>query len=256
MTRPEDTASDEGASADAGAVDAALAVAARHALHDEELVAALATGSLDDAADVMRAQGVVDRCAACRELHGDIAVIGNALRTDAKGTVAAPRDFRLSVEDAQRLGGTVLARGYIASLRRSMASLAPSLGASMAALGVVGILVGSLALGGGKAGAPVAAGTGSGDASSGPAEIQTGSHQSSEPKSSERTGAFGPKPSAAPVDGGSDGGDPMATDSSAAQANPAAWLLAGSVGLLVAGIALLVIALRRGRGSGARDPHS
>ena len=37
--------------------DAALAVAARHALHDEELVAAFATGSLEEAADVDASTG-------------------------------------------------------------------------------------------------------------------------------------------------------------------------------------------------------
>ena len=238
--------------ADAGTVDAALAVAARHALHDEELVAALATGSLDDAAEIQRAQGLVDRCTACRELHRDIAALGDALRMDAKGTLQAPRDFRLSVEDAQRLGGTVVVRGFLAAFRRSMVSFARPVGASMAALGVVGLLVGSAALSAAGVAAPIAAGTGRTDATSGPAEIQTGPQQTGGPKSSDRTGAFGPASSAYATPGD----NLSARDNAAAQPNPAVWLLVGSVGLLVAGLALLVIALRRSRGSEAPNQDS
>jgi hypothetical protein len=242
---PEEAAPDED-----GPADAALAVAARHALHDEELVAGLATGSLEDAAEVDRAQALVDRCSACRELYRDLAVIGDALRMDAKGAIAAPRDFRLSVADAQRLGGTVVARGFLAAFRRSMMSFARPMGASMAALGLVGLLVGSAALSAGGAASPTAAGIGPTD-TSGPAEIQTGPQQTGGPKSSERTGAFGPEST-----GDAAGMDQPPADTAAGGANPAVWLLVGSVSLLVAGIALLVISLRRGREGGSPTPDS
>jgi hypothetical protein len=236
---------------DTAATEAALAVAARHALHDEELVAALATDSLEEAADVLRAQGLVDRCTACRELHRDLAAIGAALRVDAKGTLAAPRDFRLTVADAQRLGGRVVVRGYLATFRRSIVSFGRPIGASMAALGVVGLLVGSVALGGGAAGAPTSAGNGPVDASSAPAEVQTGSEQTGGPKSSDRSGAYGPVASAYLT-----GGDDPPRDSTVVGANPAGWLLGGSVALLIAGLALLVIALRRSPHGGipTREP--
>lgn len=237
---------------DVATPDAALAVAARHALHDEEIVAALATGSLEDAAEVARAQALVDRCTACRDLHRDIAAIGDALRMDAKGTTAAPRDFRLSAEDARRLGGPVSVGGFLAAFRRSMVSFARPVGASMAALGLVGLLIGSVALGGGAASAPITAGTGPADESAAPAEIQTGAEQTGGPKSSDRSDASGPESSAyaTEID------NPAPRDDAAVDPNPVVWLLGGSAALLVAGIGLLAVAFRRGRGNEVRTRDS
>jgi len=48
---------------DRGSDDPRLAAVARHALHDEELVAAFAANDVDDPADVERARSFVDRCA-------------------------------------------------------------------------------------------------------------------------------------------------------------------------------------------------
>lgn len=232
--------------------DAALAVAARHALHDEELIAAFATGSLDEESDFERARSLIERCTACRDLHRDVAAIGSALRMDAKGMMTAPRDFRLTVEDAERLGGTVLVGGFLARLRRSMVSFAAPIGASLAALGIVGLLVGSAALSGRAASSPNAAGTGS-TASNAPAELQTGEGQPvSGPKSSDRTSAYEPQSSAyaTQVD------TPTPRDTAAVDSNPSMWLLVGSVALLVAGVVLLFVTFRRGRGEQdrPRDP--
>jgi hypothetical protein len=225
-----------------GPDEAALAVVARHALHDEELVAALATGSLEDEAEIGRARSFVDRCTTCRALHDDIAAIGAALRTDARGAVAAPRDFRLSAEDARRLGGTVRAGGVLATLRRSMASFGRPVGASMAALGIVGLLVGSVSLGAGAGGAagPLAAGAGSTGPSNAPAEIQVGSGTDS-PKSTYRSAAAGPQASGATDQAGTE----APRDAANAGANPVVLLLGGSALLVVAGIGLLVVAIRR-----------
>lgn len=223
-----------------GADEAALAVVARHALHDEELVAALATGSLEDAAEIGRARSFVERCTACRALHDDIAAIGAALSVDARGSVAAPRDFRLTVEDARRLGGTVRAGGVLATLRRSMASYGRPLGASMAALGIVGLLVGSVSLGAGGAAGPFAAGVGSSSASNAPAAIQAGSSTES-PKATYRSAEFGPESSVATDQAGNE----SSRDPANAGLNPVVPLLGGSVLLLVAGVGLLVVAIRR-----------
>src|SRR6185295_7720919 len=83
---------------DRGSDDPRLSAAARHALHDEELVAAFAAGDIDDPADADRARSFVDRCGMCRELHDDLRQIRRAVQ--ASGTaaqraasVAAPRDF-------------------------------------------------------------------------------------------------------------------------------------------------------------------
>lgn len=224
--------------------DAALAVAARHALHDEELVVALATGSLEEAAEIERAKGLVERCTACRDLHRDIASIGDALRADARGTVAAPRDFRLTVEDARRLGGRVSVGGFLATFRRSFVALAGTAGASMAALGIVGLLVGSIALSGGAASAPMAGGYGSTTASGAPAENQAGVNPAG-PTSTDLSIAIGPA--------GSPGADATRIDTPrdsavpAAPSNPAAWLLTASAALLVGGVVLLFVTFRRGR---------
>ncbi len=238
--RPDD-AEDADDAQDTAAAEAALAVAARHALHDEELVVAFATGSLDEENEIERARSLVDRCTACRELHADIAVIGTAVRMDARGTMAAPRDFRLTVEDARRLGGPVSNHSFLATLRRSMRSVAPQLGASMAAIGVVGLLVGSVALRGGAASAPMSAQSGPSDSTGAPGAL-TGAGETG-PKASDRSAELGPL--ATDLDRESQ--RPGAIDSATVDANPAIWLLGGSVALLIAGIVLLVIAFRRGR---------
>ena len=224
--------------------EAALAIVARHALHDEELVAALAIGDLDDEAEQARAKSFIERCAACRSLHDDLAAIGAALKVEARGSVPAPRDYRLTVEDARRLGGKVSARGFLGSLRRSMASFAQPIGASMAALGIVGLLVGSVSLGGGGSMAgPSAAGAAP---TAGPAaptaamEFQADSGSPVDPKASARSAAIVP---------GATGTDSRLNeapgDSAAAPVNPAAWLLVASVILVVGGVALVVVAIRR-----------
>jgi hypothetical protein len=223
-----------------GADEAALAVVARHALHDEELVAALASGGLEDAADMGRARSFVDRCTACRALHDDIAAIGAALKVDARGISPAPRDFRLSVDDARRLGGAVRAGGVLATLRRSIASFGRPVGASMAALGIVGLLVGSVSLGAGGAAGPTAPGVGSTTASSAPAGVQAGSGTDA-PKATYRSAAFGPESSAATDQAGNESPSEAVNPGP----NPIIVLLAASVLLLVGGIGLLVVAIRR-----------
>lgn len=224
-----------------GPDEAALAVVARHSLHDEELVAALATGSLDDEAELVRARSFVERCTACRALHDDIAAIGAAIRADATGTQIAPRDFRLTVEDAQRLGGRVSAGGFLTRLRRSMASVGRPVGASMAALGVVGLLVGSVSLSAGTSADSLAAGTRPAAASNAPVENQPGPGSASDPKASDRNFALVPESTGATSQAGGD--SPF--DVTSPQVNPAIWLLGASVLLLVAGLGLLVLAIRR-----------
>src|SRR6185295_14873358 len=139
-----------------GSDDPRLAAAARHALHDEELVAAFAAGDVDDPADAERARSFVDRCAMCRELHEDLrqirsAVQGSGSAAQRAATMTAPRDFRLTVEDAARLRpgspvGRIAERlGWRARLNLGVAAFGRPVGATMATFGVVGLLVGSLA---------------------------------------------------------------------------------------------------------------
>ena len=135
-----------------GSEDPALAIAARHALHDEELIAAFATdGDVVEGAE--RASSFIERCVACRDLHADLVAIGGALRAVQKAEAvavsrSAPRDYRLSIETANRLrpGSAVLkSRDRLAAAIRSFSR---PVGLSMASLGVVGLLLGTLTMGG------------------------------------------------------------------------------------------------------------
>lgn len=225
-----------------GLDEAALAVAARHALHDEEMVAALATGSLEVDGDVARARQLIDRCAACQELHRDLEAIGGALRAGAWFTAAAPRDFRLTADDARRLGGTVSARGLLAGLRSTLVSFARPLGASMAALGLVGVLVTSASLGS-PASAPLSVDSTLTGGSAAPGEL-AGAVQSEGPSSSKRSAVAGPAKT--PEEGVSRGADPRAADGQPGT-SPIVWLLGGSLGLLATGLVLLGVGFSRGR---------
>lgn len=222
--------------------EAALAIAARHALHDEELVAGFATRSLEGEGEIARAQQLVERCAACRELHRDLEAIGGALRAGARLTAAAPRDFRLTADDARRLGGTVSNRGLLARLRGSLVSFAKPLGVSMTAMGLVGLLVGSASLGG-TASAPLSVDSTVTGSPAAPGEY-AGAAQSVSPLSSGRSAAV--DPGSTPEEGAFAGGDSSERDSDPGP-SPTTWLLGGSVGLLAAGLILLGLAFRRGR---------
>ena len=132
--------------------DPALAIAARHALHDEELIAAFATDG-DEVADPARASSLIERCVACRDLHADLVAIGGVLRASENSaavaqTKSAPRDFRLSVETANRLRPGSVALRSRDRLAAAFASFSRPVGLSMASLGVVGLLLRTWTMGG------------------------------------------------------------------------------------------------------------
>ncbi len=237
---------------------AALAVVARHALHDEELIAAFAGGDLEEGegagdeageeagGEAERARALTERCSACRDLYLDIQLIDGLIRAAETAAaygarVSAPRDFRLTADDARRLGGPVPVRGIkeggvLERLRTALTGLARPLGASMATLGVVGLLVGSMTLGPGAMpvavdnGAPTSGAAGELDPVGGPSathgyttDLSSGS--TDDPERSSTGGRDSPGLSA-----------PIVSISTVVQA--------GSVALLLIGIALLVIGLR------------
>ncbi|HEY8239353.1 MAG TPA: hypothetical protein VIF63_07940 [Candidatus Limnocylindrales bacterium] len=224
------------------ATEAALAVAARHALHDEELIAGFAVDGLDDDADIAKAKSLVERCAACRDLFVDVQAISGALRVEARRTIAAPRDFQLSVDDARRLGGTISPRGFVRNLRRAMVSFGRPIGASMAALGIVGVLVGSFSFGGlGAAGAPTAGNPGPGAAATDAAiKEQTGPESAAPGATTDSTG-FGPYATEL-----MSAADEAQRDLARLSAPGGAGVLfAGSIGLLIVGLSLAWYATRR-----------
>jgi hypothetical protein len=224
--------------------EAALAAAARHALHDEELVAAYAANGLDSDGEVAQARALVERCTVCRDLHRDITAIGAGLATEATLTARAPRDFRLTAADARRLGGRVSPQGVLVSWRRFVIGIARPVGASLATFGLVGLLAGSLALGSG-AGPSALSSTAAPAGTEAPAEIQAGGSQPGA-KATTTDVAFGSLPTTAPG-----AGTPPERDAAAVGLSPIQWLLAVSTVMLVAGIVLLTITFRRVR-SGAR----
>lgn len=227
-----------------GSEDPRLAIAARHALHDEELIAAFATDG-DAVEDASRATSLIQRCVACRDLHADLVAIGGMLRAVEKAeTVAAtqpaPRDFRLSIETANRLRpGSVVLR-LRDRLAAAIASFSRPVGLSMASLGVVGLLLGTLTLGGfaSLASAPEdIGGNGGPGATVGPGEV-TGPAST---QGSTRTSfdslvtAAPPSPDAAPEQVPASGGPPAVS----------ALIVGGSAILLIGGVALLMLGSRR-----------
>jgi hypothetical protein len=228
---------------DRGSDDPRLAAVARHALHDEELVAALAAGDVDDPADAERARSFVDRCAMCRELHDDLRQIRSAVQASGSAaqraaSMTAPRDFRLTAEDAARLRpSSPVARlgsqlGWTDRLRRGVATFGRPLGTGLATLGVAGLLIGSLTLSGSPFALMVG---GAASASSAPGVDQT----VGAPGQSERFPASAPGPTTK----GDSGGGPSAPAGGAGLPG-AGLLIGGSVAVLVAGIGLVVASRR------------
>lgn len=226
-----------------GPDEAALAAAARHALHDEELVAAFARGAVEDPAEADRARALIERCSVCRDLHQDIAAIGAALATVSAFTVAAPRDFRLTAADARRLGGPVRRpRGFLVALRRSIDAFARPVGATLATFGLVGVLVGSIGFGGTYS-APQVGDSGQAALQASP-EVHAGATEPDQPKSTDRTTALGPGSGNEVT---TDGETPRGTFTSPTGHSPFAGLLGGSAVMLGVGLLLLLVAFRRGR---------
>jgi hypothetical protein len=224
--------------------DPALATAARHALHDEELVAAFAAG--DDEADAARARSLIERCATCSELARDIEAITGAVRSlddaaAASAYVKAPRDFRLVPEGGAARPAGVLAR--LASALGGLATFARPVGATLATFGLVGLLVGTVSLGPMGGSPAMAPGPAFGTAAPGAADHGSGNGA---PEATEDT-----RNEYLPLSSGSDAPDlgPTTPEIGRPAAVTVSWLFAGSVAALVLGAALLWLGSSRRRSS-------
>lgn len=240
---------------------------ANHAQHDLELVAAWAAGEATGA-DLDRAERLLDACDLCVAVARDLRVITLALQelpaVDAIPSLpAAPRDFRLTPEQAARLRPSAPLARWTDRLVDAVAAFGRPVGASLATLGIVGLIVGTgfLGLFGGNA------------ASATSAPMAADNIASAAPAQGYEGGAGGPVPAATTASGGTvlgplatdpgrvalsgtgasagpsaePPGAPGATKSSETPApGPATWLLALSVAALVGGIGLIVVATRRG----------
>jgi anti-sigma factor RsiW len=112
-----------------------------HAEHDPLLISAYVAGNAEGA-DRTRAAEIVETCKECAALAADLRAIAAALPTSA--VAPRPRDFRLT--EAQ-LGQASRARW---SFDRVRAALRPA-GASLATLGVAGLLLAGMSGLGGQA---------------------------------------------------------------------------------------------------------
>ena len=223
--------------------DAALGAIARHALHDEELIAAFAADGLDDPAESDKARALVARCATCHDLHRDLVGIGTAIRasgtaTERASTIRAPRDFRLSADDAARLRpGTPIARGATRlglreRIRVGVTGFGRPVGAALATFGVAGLLVGSLTLGG-AAGSGMTADSVAAPSAPGALENPPG------PKTTDQAAYF---PRATRVS--AESGVELQREAGVASGPWSLLLLGGSAALVVLGTALVLTARR------------
>jgi hypothetical protein len=223
--------------------DPRLAEIARHALHDEELIAALAAGDVDGRADAERARALIQRCSTCRELHDDLTALRSAIQASGTAaqraaTTSAPRDFRLAAEDAARLRpGSPVARlavrlGWRARIGKGIEAFGRPIGAAMATFGIVGLLIGSLTLGGNE----VALMGGAAGASAVPGVDQN----VSAPESTSVRVSYVPDSTLKSVY--TQGGEPTERESGRGRDN--VILLGGSLGLLVLGLGLILAARR------------
>jgi anti-sigma factor RsiW len=126
----------------------------QHHDHDLALIAALAAGDLTEP-DRARAQATLDRCTECTAIHADLVALAAATRALPKHA-RAPRDFRLSPDQAARLRRGSWLRAFLAPLA-SAGSVTRPLAAAFTSLGVAGLLVVAVMpglLGAGTASAP------------------------------------------------------------------------------------------------------
>jgi hypothetical protein len=247
-----------------------------HVQHDPLLVASLAAGDLAGA-DRDHAAAQIASCADCATLHADLIAIARA--TAALPPAVAPRDFTLSPEQAAALRPTGWRR-LVAAMSGSRPLMSRPLGIGLATIGLAGLLVSilptvQLGTAGAAPAAPMtetqqtavgaAAGSGSDIAGEGasPAPVIAAQPDNAIPSSSYDSlngvgvyGTRGPAASAA-VAAAQNGSGANPTDQSAGDATSSerraigegsvesdsgrGLLLAGSLVLLWAGIALLIV---------------
>ena len=253
-----------------------------HAGHDELLIARLFGGDVGEA-ERARALAIVSECPECESLLADFGAIADA--TAALPVPPRPRDFSLTAADAARLRGTTRVRWRVFRL-----GLRRSLGGSIAALGIVGlVLTGTTSIFGGAATTPgaryalspelaaaspapaaVPAATAAGSlsnfgavgiATAGPAtmanDVPTPTPAASAAHAVTDTqdlAAASAATAQSAVDGGS--GSTKSTEapgSSSGGVDPRLVWLSGFAVLLVSGLALAILPVRRRRDRGARS---
>jgi hypothetical protein len=166
-------------------------------------------------------------------------------------TLTAPRDFRLTAEDAARLRpgspiGRVAARlGWRRRLALGIAAFGRPVGAAMATFGVLGLLIGSLTLGG----IPFAAMSGAAGSGAAPGVDQL----ESGPQSTDTRTSYGPAATAKGAEpGDSREGGPV----DAGRPGGSLFLIGGSVAFVALGLGLLLAARRGAAPSDVPPPRN
>lgn len=123
-----------------------------HAAHDLVLVAAHA--GRDSSADANAATALIASCTACAALHRDLVAIAAATRSLPR-TAAAPRDFRLSEAQADGLRNGSWLRALLRPLASARSAARP-LAAALTSAGIAGLVLAAFAPGllGGAASGP------------------------------------------------------------------------------------------------------
>lgn len=235
-----------------------------HARHDLSLIAGHAAGDLSNPDSAAAAAALLSSCTACAEAHRDLVAISSATRALPR-TARAPRDFRLTVEQAERLQRGSWLRSILRPFASARSATRP-LAAAFTSVGVAGLLVATIVPGllGGVASAPqrdsvqVGAGATYAPAIAPEAAGPTGGALGAAGGPTTEAGVKGAGDSGmyVAIGGESTGGDAAGkggdTDADedirlAAEAAQVNLLLAGSLGLLAVGIALfgLRLAARR-----------
>jgi hypothetical protein len=180
-----------------------------HANHDLFLIVA-ATDRAADERTRADARRQMDACADCATLFNDIRAISTGLGSMPK-TIAAPRDFRLTTEQAARLNRN---HGWRRLLRPFASGATPSLkplGNAFAALGIAGLLFATVLPGvGGFAGGAASSAPGGLLSTVGSAVGAPGS--SNDGRSSAEFGPVTSNPPAVPAAGAPGPGSTASTD--------------------------------------------
>ena len=109
-----------------------------HPDHDLTLIAAHAANDLTQS-ERTRAATLIDTCGACADLHRDLIAIAAATRS-LPNLATAPRDFRLSPEQASRLVRRGWLRTFLAPFGATRSAARP-MAAAFTSLGLAGLLV-------------------------------------------------------------------------------------------------------------------
>ncbi|MBI2782103.1 MAG: hypothetical protein HYX55_09955 [Chloroflexi bacterium] len=112
-----------------------------HPEHDLLLIAGHAAGDLAES-ESPRAQSLLDTCAQCTDLHRDLIAITAATRS-LPNLATAPRDFRLTPEQAAGLRRTGWLRTILAPLIGAKSAARP-MAAAFTTLGIAGLLVATM----------------------------------------------------------------------------------------------------------------